>query len=113
MHNFTDKMGNIVASRWGLKEFEDWKYAEAFIDSGDTKHCIERTFDYVGNVFEHYESQCYREQFIPIKGQFSMQQHLQSVRNESELRNLKFMYSQTALKNYWPDEIDKKVRIAI
>lgn len=113
MHNFTDKMGNIVASRWGLKEFEDWKYAEAFIDSGDTKHCIERTFDYVGNVFEHYESQCYREQFIPIKGQFSMQQHLQSVRNESELRNLKFMYSQTAPKNYWPDEIDKKVRIAI
>lgn len=113
MHNFTDKSGNIVASRWELKYFDDWKYAEDFIDSGDTKHCESKTFDYVGNVFEHYESRCYRDQFIPTKKQFSMVQHIQGVTNEKELEYSKQMYPQSAPDNYWPDEIGKKVKVVI
>lgn len=113
MQNFTDSMGNITASRWQLKYFDDWAYAEDFIDNGDTKHCGTTTFDYVGNVFEHYESKCYRSQFIPVKRQFSMMQHIQSVSNEKELELSKIMYSQSAPENYWPDEISKKVKVSI
>lgn len=113
MHNFTDRMGNIIASRWELKYFDDWTYAEAFIDNGDTKHCGSKTFDFVGNVFEHYESRCYRDQFIPVKKQFSMMQHIQGVSNEQELEYSKLMYPQTAPDNYWPDEIGKKVKVVI
>lgn len=113
MQNITDKMGNIIASHWELKYFDDWKYAEDFINSGDTKHCVSKTFDYVGNVFEHYESRCYRSEFIPTKRQFSMMQHIQGITNEQELERSKSMYPQSAPANYWPDEIDKKVKIAI
>ncbi len=107
MHNFTDKMGNIVASRWTYKEFDDWKYVESFIDNGDTRHCETKTLDYLGNVFEHYESKCYRAQFIPVRRQFSMQQHMYGARDDDELLAMKFRYSQTAPENYWPNEIKR------
>ena len=104
MENFTDNVGNIVASRWYFKEFDDWKYAEKFIDSGETSHCQNKTKDFVGNVFECYQSRCYRDQFLPIKRHFSMLQHIYGVRNDEELQNYKFMYSQSAPAGYWPGE---------
>ena len=113
MHNFTDAMGNIIASRWTYKEFTDWTDAERYVENGDDSKGVTRTFDFIGNVFEHYESQCYRELFIPTKRQFSMDQHIQGVQNGKDLELLKNMYSQTAPKNYWPDEIDKKIKVAV
>lgn len=105
MENTTDPMGNIIASKWTYKEFDDWKYAEKFIDNGETTHCEEKTFMFEGNVFEHYQSQCYRSQFIPTKGNFSMIQHLYGVSNEKELAFSKQMYSQSAPPNYWPQDV--------
>lgn len=113
MHNLTDAMGNIIASKWDYKEFEDWTDAERYVENGDDSKGRTCTYGYIGNVFEHYESQCYRELFIPTKKQFSMMQHMYGVQDDKELERLKDMYSQTAPKNYWPDEIDKKLRIAV
>ncbi|MDE7454738.1 MAG: hypothetical protein K2M64_02795 [Clostridia bacterium] len=113
MINYTDKMGNIIGHEWIYKEFDDWKYAEEYINNGNTAHCETKTFTYVGNVFENYESRCYREQFIPVKNQFSMMQHIEGASTEQELELLKTMYSQSAPNNYWPDEIPKNVKVAI
>lgn len=113
MQNFTDGMGNIIASRWTYIEFYDWTDAERYVENGDASKGVRCTFDYFGNVFEHYESQCYRELFIPTEKQFSMMQHMYGVRDDKELERLKNMYSQTAPENYWPDEIGKMVKIAI
>ncbi len=113
MYNFTDLNCNIVASRWNCTEFDDWTYAERYVENGDDSHGVKTVYNYVGNVFEHFESRCYRELFIPTKKQFSMIQHMQGARDDEELACLKFMYSQTAPENYWPEDIGKKVKVAV
>ena len=102
MENKFDLMGNIVASRWKYKVFDDWKYTERFIDTGDGKEGKdgEKVFD--GNVFDFYRSKCYRSQFIP-KGDFAEIQHIYGVNSVEELEFAKYMYTQTPPEGFYPD----------
>ena len=92
MENKFDLMGNIVASRWKYKVFDDWKYTERFIDTGDGKEGKdgEKVFD--GNIFDFYRSKCYRSQFIP-QGNFAEIQHIYGVNSAEELEFAKYMYT--------------------
>lgn len=89
MDNYYDDLGRVVASKWHLKEFDDWKWAEKYIDTGDESHCFDTEYDYQGNIFECYESRCYRRSFMP-KRNFARVQHVYGLENKT----YSFMYSQ-------------------
>lgn len=71
----TDVAGNIQSSVFQLRRFEDWKFADRYITSGEKCYTEEKKV-FVGNVFSHYQSRSYYNQFVPgANEEFSMLTH--------------------------------------
>lgn len=70
----TDSIGNILSTKFELRLFDDWKFVERYLSSGDD--CYTKSDrEFVGNVFDHYQSRSYFNQFVPAGGQFSLLRH--------------------------------------
>lgn len=71
----TDPCGNVLSTTFSLRSFEDWKYVDRYVTSGEK--CYEETERrFVGNVFSCYQSCSYYKQFVPgSHGAFSMITH--------------------------------------
>lgn len=60
----TGAVGNIQSSVFYLRRFEDWKFADRYITSGEKCYTEEKRV-FTGNVFSHYQSRSYFNQFVP------------------------------------------------
>lgn len=60
----TDPAGRIQSSVFHLRRFEDWKFADRYITSGEKCYTEEKKI-FTGNVFSHYQSRSYYNQFVP------------------------------------------------
>lgn len=71
----TDAAGNIQSSVFSLHCFEDWKYADRYLTSGEKCYTEEKKI-FTGNVFSHYQSRSYYNQFVPgANEEFSLLTH--------------------------------------
>lgn len=51
-----DERGKILKSIWHCLEFEDNAIVEKYLDSKDNSLGVETTYEYVGNIFNYYNS---------------------------------------------------------
>lgn len=67
-----DEMGRIIKTTWNCREFDKLKDYDEYIDGHGTNY-KETTYEYVGNIFDNYNSYSCEEEFVPPVGKtFSM-----------------------------------------
>lgn len=76
VENEYDKIGRIAKTTWHCREFESIKAYDAYVNK-DANSYEETTYEFVGNIFELYDSKQCKADFIPPKGvDFKYLKHL-------------------------------------
>lgn len=104
-----DKHGNICASKFLLRTWDNLAAAERYVDNDSlTNYSIEE-YIHQGNVFEAYTSACYFDAFLPGTGKdFSLGTHDQTLRSDANLQLAfsKQIYRQSAPRGFYPGEAE-------
>lgn len=80
-----DGLGGIIHTTWYCREFECLQDYDEYFRNHDIKKYNETTYEYDGNIFNHYNSYGCQNELIPPEGQqFSMLKPLSSA----EIRKL-------------------------
>ena len=104
-----DEAGNIVSTTFHLREFDDWKHVEAYIDGTGARY-KDTTFCYDGNVFAAYKSTSYYKQFVPAYTDFSQLDHVYG-NSADELELIKQMYLQTPPEGYYDESKSERKKV--
>lgn len=67
MDNEFDAAENVVRSTWHCREFENWREAESYFESGEGEY-TETEYVNEGNIFESFDSYEKIEMFLPPEG---------------------------------------------
>lgn len=94
----TDAAGNITATIFHYREFEDWTLVENYLSTGE-KCYAEQKHRFDGNVFDCYTSRSYFSQFLP-RTDFSLIPHLHGDGQE-DIELAKMMYQQTPPEGFY------------
>ena len=102
-----DKSGNIVATTFIYREFDDWKAVEKYL-AGDLKVGILCKERFEGNVFDHFESRSYFNVFLPPgNGDFNYIVHPIGDADVEREYAWQF-YPQTAPEGFYPSKGKKQ-----
>lgn len=97
-----DKDGKVVSTDFRVKEFEDWKFVDKYINS-DEKSYITKDESFPYNVFDFYESQSYYRNFLP-ETDFDYIPHVALDDVEKDIRLSQLMYRQTAPPGFYAEK---------
>lgn len=95
-----DYAGNILASRFVLRCWSDWKYVDAYLSSSAEKY-DEFEYIYEGNVFRSYRSESYFNNFLPAED-YDYLEHIDFVGADIDFSKL--IYRQTAPYGFYKSE---------
>ena len=106
----TDSVGNIVSSTFKLRVFEDWKFVDKYLSSGE-KCYTEQSRQFAGNVFKHYQSRSYFKQFVP-RDRFSSVRHSDLVGRDvvEDADIAKMFYPQSAPEGFYGRDKNKNLK---
>lgn len=100
IENIYDENDNIIASRFHLREFSDWKFVDKYLTDGDECY-TEKSLVFKGCVFDYYESLAYYSEFVPTSCDFATISHLSGSMDDDTLKLSKIMYSQTPPEGFY------------
>lgn len=106
----TDRLGNILASKFSLRCWDTLAAAERYIDNDSLTNYVREEYIHQGNVFEAYTSTCYFDAFLPGTGDdFSFGTHDQALKYDVnlQLQFSKEIYRQSAPRGFYPGEAEE------
>ena len=107
-HEF-DHRGNILASRFFLRSWDNLAAAERYVDNDSLTNYEREEYVHYGNVFEAYTSACYFDAFLPGKGNdFSFRTHSEALQQDAalQLEFSKQIYRQSAPRGFYPGDAE-------
>lgn len=107
----TDKAGNITGTDFYIREFPDWKWVDKYLTTGE-KCYTETVVPFDGNVFTHYQSRSYYNQFVPADG-FFMLQHISGADAVEDAEIAKQMYQQIPPEGFYGRSASQKKRRSV
>ena len=105
-----DRQGNIVASKFTLRCWDNLAAAERYVDNDSLTNYACEEYIHDGNVFEAYTSACYFDAFLPSTGRdFSLRRHNEARRQDAtlQLEFTKQIYRQSAPRGFYPGEAEE------
>ena len=106
----TDRLGNILASKFSLRCWDTLAAAERYIDNDSLTNYVREEYIHQGNVFEAYTSACYFDAFLPgTDDDFSFGTHDQALKYDVnlQLQFSKEIYRQSAPRGFYPGEVEE------
>ncbi len=110
LEHHLDRRGNILASRFSLRCWDNLAAAERYVDNDSLTNYARKEYIHEGNVFEAYTSTCYFDAFLPgACKDFSMQTHdvTATFNAQLQLEFSKRVYRQSAPRGFYPGDAEE------